>query len=188
MAAHSTVANLGTGVNPITFSDDGLLFVGLAFMADSLFEVYLDGRPPRLINATPGINAFDWWDGYLYAPRPDKGEVVRIDVDAPGGNITPVVTGLVQPSAVDISDDGRMYVLAGQRAPSTSSTRSRVARRPSRRAAMATTWHRLERAHLRVGRQRRLDRRALPNGKYVTISRGHRRAVGAGGPAGAARP
>jgi streptogramin lyase len=63
---HSTVANLGVGVNPITFSDDGRLFVGLAFMADGLFEVYPDSAtPPRLINATPGINGFDWWDGYL---------------------------------------------------------------------------------------------------------------------------
>jgi DNA-binding beta-propeller fold protein YncE len=31
---HSTVTNLGPGVNPITFSDDGRLFVGKAFFAD----------------------------------------------------------------------------------------------------------------------------------------------------------
>lgn len=50
--SHRTVANLSMGVNPITFSDDGRLFVGLAFIADGLFEIYLDGTPPRLINAT----------------------------------------------------------------------------------------------------------------------------------------
>ena len=34
-----TVANLPPGANPITFSDDGRLFVALAFLGDALYEV-----------------------------------------------------------------------------------------------------------------------------------------------------
>ena len=171
---HSTVANLGMGVNPITFSDDGRLFVGLAFMADGLFEVYLDGRLPRLINSTPGINAFDWWDGYLYAPRPEKGEVVRIDVDAPDGNITPVVTGLTSPIAVDISDDGRMYVLAGETTrtvyqfdPVTGATKAIATSRYGDNMAIDSNG----RIFVSGGNDGWMGR-ALPNGKYVTIARG----------------
>ena len=36
---HSVVADLGPGVNPITFSDDGRLFVSQCFMDDKLYEV-----------------------------------------------------------------------------------------------------------------------------------------------------
>jgi WD40 repeat protein len=172
---HSTVANLGVGVNPITFSDDGRLFVGLAFMADGLFEVYPDSAtPPRLISATPGINAFDWWDGYLYAPRPDAGEVVRIDVDAPGGDITPVVTGLNYPSAVDISDDGRMYVLAGapnrsvyEFDPDTGATKVVATSRYGDNMAIDSNG----RIFVSGGNDGWIGR-ALPNGKFVTIARG----------------
>jgi hypothetical protein len=81
---HTTAANLPLGVNPIAFSDDGRLFVGLAaFGDDALYEVDPDGvAPPRLINTGLGLDGFDWLDGFLYAPRMSAGEVVRIDVDS----------------------------------------------------------------------------------------------------------
>jgi len=108
---HSTVVNLGMGVNPITFTDDGRLFVGKAFIGDGLWEVPLNGDPVRLVDATPGVNGFDWYEGYLYAPRPDLGEVIKVNVDE-GVAWAPevVLSGLVYPTAVDIAPDGTMYV------------------------------------------------------------------------------
>lgn len=108
---HSTVVNLGMGVNPITFTDDGRLFVGKAFIADGLWEVPLNGDPVRLVEAASGVNGFDWYDGYLYGPRPDLGDVIKVDVDA-GAPWAPeiVLSGLAYPGAVDIAPDGTMYV------------------------------------------------------------------------------
>jgi streptogramin lyase len=108
--AHSTVVNLGPGVNPITFSDDGRLFVGRLLMGVGLFEVYLDGvTPPREIITDISTNGFEWWDGYLYAPRTFDGDIVKIDVET--GDFTTVVSGLTYPVGVDIGPDGRMFVV-----------------------------------------------------------------------------
>ena len=107
---HTTVANLGPGVNPITFSDDGRLFVGRLVIDVGLFEVYLDGvTPPREIIPDIATNGFAWWDGYLYAPRTFDGDVVKIDVET--GAFTTVVSGLIYPVGVDIAPDGRMFVV-----------------------------------------------------------------------------
>jgi len=109
----STVANLGKGVNPITIKhDDGRMFVGQAFFADSLFEVYEDGRQPRLIlEKTNSINAFDFGpDGYLYAPSPMRGLVVRINVE--NGQTITIASGLTIPSyAVKFSPSGQLFAL-----------------------------------------------------------------------------
>jgi sugar lactone lactonase YvrE len=114
--SHSTVTNLGFGVNPITFSDDGRLFVGKGFVADGLWEVDPATGDATVIVAPTGdpansFNGFDWYAGYLWAPHPAAGLVVRIDPDAAGGDVTPVVTGLTFPKAVDVAPDGTMYVL-----------------------------------------------------------------------------
>jgi sugar lactone lactonase YvrE len=74
-------------VNPITFSDDGRLFVAQAFVDDGLYEVDPDlVDPPVLILGTGNpafhLNAFDFGpDGKLYAPRQQLNQIVRIDVD-----------------------------------------------------------------------------------------------------------
>lgn len=108
--SHSTVANLPLGVNPITFSDDGRLFVGLAFFGDALYEVDVAGvDPPRLINEGLGLNGFDWWDGCLYAPQMYAGTALRIDVET--GASAVVAGGFAFPTAVDFDPAGRMYVL-----------------------------------------------------------------------------
>jgi sugar lactone lactonase YvrE len=114
--SHRTVTNLGMGVNPITFSDDGRMFVGKAFLADGVWEVDPATGAASVIVPPTGdpavaVNGFDWWEGHLYAPRTGTGEVVRIDPDVAGGDITPVVSGLTSPKAVDIAPDGTMYVL-----------------------------------------------------------------------------
>ncbi len=107
-------------VNPITFSPDGRLFVGLCFYDDGLYE--LDPQlvaPPRpIIEATPEnpyplgpLNGFDFGpDGRLYGPLVAAGMVVSIDVGQRGdppspipwadGTIQVVVTGLTEPLAV----------------------------------------------------------------------------------------
>ena len=51
-------ANLGPGVNPITFSDDGRLFVAQCFFGDGLYEVDpLGEKEPRSIRDDLGLVA-----------------------------------------------------------------------------------------------------------------------------------
>ncbi len=100
------------GVNPITFSDDGRLFVALDFLGDGLYELDPDlVEPPRLIIETLGfLNAFDFGpDGFLYGPIWTMGQVVRIDVDT--AELTPVVDDIGIPAAVKFDSQGRLHVL-----------------------------------------------------------------------------
>lgn len=99
------------GVNPITFSDDGRLFVALDFLGDALYELDPDlVDPPRLIAENLGfLNGMDWGpDGFLYGPIWTKGEVVRIDVDT--GAVTVVADGFGVPAAVKFDSQGRLHV------------------------------------------------------------------------------
>lgn len=80
------------GVNPITFSPDGRLFVGLDFLGDGLYELdpNLTNPPRPIIVATETnpfplgfFNAFDFGpDGYLYGPLFAAGLVIKVNVDA----------------------------------------------------------------------------------------------------------
>ena len=75
---------VGPGVNPITMSDDGRLFVNRLFLGAGLYE--LDPNlllPPVEINGALTLNSFDFGpDGFLYAPSFFTGEVLKIDVDS----------------------------------------------------------------------------------------------------------
>jgi sugar lactone lactonase YvrE len=107
----TTSQPVALGVNPITFSDDGRLFVALDFLGDALYELDPDlVDPPRLIAENLGfLNGMDWGpDGFLYGPLWLKGEVVRIDVDT--GTITTVADGFGVPTAVKFDSQGRLYV------------------------------------------------------------------------------
>ena len=58
-------ATLGPGVNPITFSNDGRLFVAQCFFATGLYEIDPQGvTEPRLISGDLGpgcgLNGMDW--------------------------------------------------------------------------------------------------------------------------------
>ena len=100
------------GVNPITFSDDGRLFVALDFMGDALYEVDPNLiNPPRLILEQIGwLNAMDWGpDGFLYGPVWTKGQVIKVDVDS--GEIEVVSDQLKMPAAVKFDSRGRLHVL-----------------------------------------------------------------------------
>ncbi|MBT8253010.1 MAG: hypothetical protein KJN68_03490 [Bacteroidia bacterium] len=119
------------GVNPITFSDEGRLFVALDFLGDGLYE--LDPNlidPPRvIIEATPGnpfplgfFNSFDFGeDGRLYGPLFAAGLVIAVNVGEPGdpvstspftdGTAEIVSGGFVNPAAAKFGPKGMLYVL-----------------------------------------------------------------------------
>ncbi len=110
------IAAPGAGVNPITFSDDGRLFVSQCFMDTRLFELDPKGvAAPRLIrdDLGPGcgLNGMDWGaaDGKLYGPRWFRGEVVRVDVDS--GEMETVASGFEVPAAVKFNGAGELHVL-----------------------------------------------------------------------------
>jgi sugar lactone lactonase YvrE len=114
--ASAIVADLGPGVNPITFSDDGRLFVSQCFMDDKLYEVDPEGMgEARLVNGDLGpgcgLNGMDWGsaDGKLYGPRWFAQEVVRVDVQT--GEIETVAAGFGVPAAVKFDSEGRLHVL-----------------------------------------------------------------------------
>jgi len=104
------------GVNPITISDDGRLFVALDFLGDALYE--LDPaleEPPRLILENLGwMNGMDWGpDGFLYGPIWTEGTVARVNVET--GVISPVADGFGVPAAVKFDSRGRLHVLDTER-------------------------------------------------------------------------
>ena len=110
------IASPGVGVNPITFSDDGRLFVSQCFMDTNLFELDpAGGQAPRLIrdDLGPGcgLNGMDWGsaDDRLYGPRWFRGEVVRVDVDS--GEMETVASGFGVPAAVKFDSRGVLHVL-----------------------------------------------------------------------------
>ena len=103
---------VSAGVNPITFSDDGRLFVALDFQGDGLYE--LDPAlelPPRLIIKELGwLNGMDFGpDGYLYGPIWSKGQIVKIDVDK--ATVEVIVDDLVTPAAVKFDSKGRLHTV-----------------------------------------------------------------------------
>ncbi len=108
-------AQLTPGVNPLTFSDDGRLFVSQCFFGTNLYEVDpLGEQAPRLIadDLGPGcgLNGMDWGpDGRLYGPRWFTGEIVSYDVDS--GERRLVAEGFDVPAAVKFDGQGRLHVL-----------------------------------------------------------------------------
>ena len=110
-----TAARLTPGVNPLTFADDGRLFVAQCFFGTNLYEVDPNGvKPARLIRddlgPKCGLNGMDWGpDGRLYGPRWFRGEVVSIDVAT--GALRTEVTGVQVPASVKFDSKGRLHVL-----------------------------------------------------------------------------
>ena len=104
-----TTQFIAPGVNPITFSDDGRLFVGLAFLGDALYEVDPDLQdPPRLIGEHYHLNGFDFGpDGYLYCPQLSTNSIVRINVDS--GELETVKADLIGPAAVKFNSRGELH-------------------------------------------------------------------------------
>jgi len=107
-----SIANLGLGVNPITFSEDGRLYVARDFYGAGLYEVDPDGlEPPRTIIAdVVNLNGFDFGpDGLLYGPLFGQ-EIVRVDVDADAPKVEPVAN--FPGAAVKFDSKGRLHAVA----------------------------------------------------------------------------
>ena len=110
-----TAAELGPGVNPITFSDDDRLFVSQCFFGTGLYEVDPMGVAPARsirddLGPGCGLNGMDWGpDGRLYGPRWFNGEVISVDVET--GKTRTEVTGLMVPAAVKFDSRGRLHIL-----------------------------------------------------------------------------
>ncbi len=105
---------VGPGVNPITMSDDGRLFVGRIFLGDGLYEIdpMLEADPIPLDETLAGLNAFDFGpDGLLYAPSFFTGEVLRIDVDASPIAPEVIASGFGVSSAVKFNSAGEAHVV-----------------------------------------------------------------------------
>ncbi len=106
-----TAQFVAPGTNPITVSDDGRVFVGLAFLGDALYE--LDPEliePPRLVGeGYNGLNGFAFGaDGTLYTPLWNEGQLAQVDPDT-GVVLRILLTGLGNPAGVDFGPDGRLY-------------------------------------------------------------------------------
>ena len=113
-ATATTIATGLAGVNPITFNDQGRLFVALDFFGSAgLYELDPNGvQPPHLIYGgwdIYNLNGFDFSpdDGWLYGPIYGQG-VVKIDVDASSPAPVPVISGIAT-SAVKFDTQGRLY-------------------------------------------------------------------------------
>ncbi|MEP4147879.1 MAG: hypothetical protein ABJL54_11690 [Halioglobus sp.] len=126
---HYYVAELGantSGPNPITFSDDGRLFVGECFFGSEIYEVDPTGKhvnTPRLItekrklgSTDPsviercGFNGMDLGpDGRLYGPRWFEHEVSVMDVES--GSFDTWVDGFGAPAAVKFDNENRLHVI-----------------------------------------------------------------------------
>jgi sugar lactone lactonase YvrE len=123
---------VASGVNPITFSKDGRLFVARDFTpGDGLYEIDPNlVKPPRALIASTAanpfplgwMNAFDFGpDGRLYGPLFLAGMVVSVNVGAPNapfssspwtdGTITPLATGFKWPVAAKFNPAGVLHVL-----------------------------------------------------------------------------
>jgi len=109
-----TTQFVAIGVNPITFSDTGRLFVGLNLIGVGLYELDpMLQNPPRALATDIGfLNGMDWGpDGKLYAPMPDNGEVVRIDVDTSPAFIESAAGGMVRPVAVKFDSQDQLHAI-----------------------------------------------------------------------------
>lgn len=110
----TTLQFVSPGVNPITFSDDGRLFVACDFYGDGLWELDPElVNPPQLLIETLGwLNGFDFGpDGLLYGPIWTEGRVVKIDVDAEPPTIETVAE--ISTSAVKFDSQDRLHAVDG---------------------------------------------------------------------------
>ena len=106
-----TVAKGLPGANPITFSDDGRLFMARCFMGAGLYELDPSGvKPPRPIDEKlVNFNGFDFGpDGKLYGPIFTGGKLIAVDVDS--GAMRTVAEGFKMPAAAKFDAQGRLFV------------------------------------------------------------------------------
>jgi len=92
-----TKQHIATGVNSVAISKDDRVFVGMAVLGDSLYEVDRDlKKPPRLISGPGGqFNGSDFGpDGRLYTALNRAGKIVSTNVDADNPATTELETDI----------------------------------------------------------------------------------------------
>lgn len=109
-----TTQFVAIGVNPITFSDNGRLFVACNLVGVGLYELdpMLQNPPQVVTTEIAFLNGMDWGpDGKLYAPMPDHGKIVRIDVDSRPLVIETAAEGFVKPVAVKFNSKNQLHAI-----------------------------------------------------------------------------
>jgi sugar lactone lactonase YvrE len=114
-----TKQHIATGVNSIAISKDGRVFVGMAVLGDSLYEVDRDlKKPPRLISGPRGhFNGSDFGpDGRLYTALNRAGKIISTNVDADNPattelecDIKAVAADLPLVAGIKFNSKGEMY-------------------------------------------------------------------------------
>ena len=107
-----TTQQVGPGVNPITMSEDGRLFVGRVFLGTGLYELdpMLEAEPIALDPALQ-VNSFQFGpDGLLYAPSIFTGQLLRIDVDTQPLAPEVIADGLGVPVAAKFNAADEIHV------------------------------------------------------------------------------
>lgn len=108
------ISQLEPGANPLGFTSDGTLYVGIAVKGDALYRVPLDGSEPEKIASDLGnMNAFVVTDDdQILGPAAGVGGGVVLRVDPTDGTSEAVVTGLPPIFASAMDSQGNYYVLA----------------------------------------------------------------------------
>jgi sugar lactone lactonase YvrE len=107
-----TLAEDLAGVNSVNFSPDGRLFITRVFGGDHLYEIDVKGEnPPRLIaKQLGGLNGFEVTaDNKLYGPLFFKKKIVEVDIES--GEVRDFADGFTTPAAVNIDQNGNLYVV-----------------------------------------------------------------------------
>ena len=107
------IADKMPSINTVGFAPDGRLYVTqTGGRHKTLWQVDLSGDTPleQVWDKTEGLNGFAIADdGYLYGPQADLGRVIRFDLRTK--EVEVVADGFEWPTAVEIDDRGRLYVL-----------------------------------------------------------------------------
>jgi sugar lactone lactonase YvrE len=130
-AGVTTTQFVTPGVNPITFSEDGRLFVALDFFGDGLYELdpeQIDPPKPIIIASAANpmplgfLNGMDFGpDGRLYGPLYTQGKIISLDVDSCSPvptndpwndcDLVTVADGFGVPAAVKFDAHGNLFAI-----------------------------------------------------------------------------
>jgi sugar lactone lactonase YvrE len=99
-------------VNPITFSNDGRLFVAADIVNTGLYEIDPNLiEPPTLIDENISLNGMDFGpDGLLYGPVPMEGKLKSVDV-LQGTSTLVTDEGIPAPAAVKFDSQNRLHLV-----------------------------------------------------------------------------
>jgi sugar lactone lactonase YvrE len=100
------------GLNSLAFDPrNGKLYATQVFLGDALWEIHLDGRPPRQIaRDLGGLNGFEVGpDSMIYGPLWFKGQVAKVD---PAHGTISVINGEFKiPAAANLDGKGNLWVV-----------------------------------------------------------------------------